>query len=181
MFTNEKENELKKILWDYRWKLNKKIGHIYGKKLSEICPLADKIIEDDPYLSLQDMLESSAIKSGKFEEDGLFIRRKFERQFNTVIDYIWILIYKSMSDTTGLGPYATQLFSFKIIKKNGIRILLTSGFSTTYDKTVTKSGALMLFWFDEMGELDSNAKKFLPFLLEYYPEPFEKLWQEDRM
>jgi len=34
MFTNEKENELKKILWDYRWKLNKKIGHIYGKKLS---------------------------------------------------------------------------------------------------------------------------------------------------
>ena len=73
MFTNEKENELKKILWDYRWKLNKKIGHIYGKKLSEIYPLAEKIIADDPYLSLQDMLESSAIKSGKFEEDLIFI------------------------------------------------------------------------------------------------------------
>jgi hypothetical protein len=181
MFTGKKEKELKEILWNYRWKMHKKIEHLYGEKLALICPLAEKIIEDDPYLSLQVMMESSAIKSEKFDDDGLFIQRKFERQFNTVIDYIWILIYKSLSDTTGLGPYATQLFSFKIVKKNGIRILLISGFSSTYDKTVTKSGAIMLFWFEEMGELDSNARNFLPFLLEYYPEPFEKMWQEDRM
>jgi len=181
MFTDKKEKEIKKILWNYRWKLHQKIEHFYGQELATICPLAEKIIEDDPYLSLQDIMESTTIKSEKIEEDGLFIQRKFERQFNTVINYIWILIYKSMSDTTGLGPYATQLFSFQIVKKNGIRILLISGFSTTYDKTVTKSGALMLFWFDEIGELDSKARKFLPFLLEYCPEPFEQMWQEDRM
>ncbi|MGB1585393.1 MAG: hypothetical protein ACPHBS_06235, partial [Candidatus Thalassarchaeaceae archaeon] len=101
MFTGRKEKELKEILWNYRWKIHKKIEHIYGEKLALICPLAEKIIEDDPYLSLEILMESNAIRSDNIEEDGLFIQRKFERQFNTMISYIWILIYKSLSDKTG--------------------------------------------------------------------------------
>ena len=181
MFASKKEKELKEILWNYRWKMHKKIEHIYGEKLALICPLAEKIIEDDPYLSLEILMESDAIRSDSVEDDGLFIHRYFERQFNTMISYIWILIYKSLSDKTGLGPIAIQLFQFHISKINDIRILKISGFSNTYDKTVTRSGALMLFWFNEIGELDSKARDFLPFLLEYYPEPFEQIWQEDRI
>ena len=181
MFTGKKEKELKKILFNYRWKMHKKIEHLYDEKLALICPLAEKIIEDDPYLSLEILMESDAIRSDKIEDDGLFIHRYFERQFNTMISYIWILIYKSLSDKTGLGPIAIQLFQFHIWKIKGIRVLKISGFSNTYDKTVTRSGALMLFWFDEIGELDNKARDFLPFLLEYYPEPFEQIWQEDRM
>ena len=92
--------------------MHKKIEHIYGEKLALICPLAEKIIEDDPYLSIEILMESDAIRSDNIEEDGLFIQRKFERQFNTMISYIWILIYKSLSDKTGLGPIAIQLFQF---------------------------------------------------------------------
>ena len=181
MFSGKKEEEIKKILWNYRWKMHKKVEHLYGERLSLICPLAEKIIEDDPYLSEDCLIESDAIRSDIVEEDGLFIHRYFERQFNTMISYIWILIYKSLSDKTGLGPIAIQLFQFHIRKIDGIRILKISGFANTYDKTVTKSGALMLFWFNDRGELDSEARDFLPFLLEYYPEPFEQIWQEDRM
>ena len=85
MFTGKKEKELKKILFNYRWKMHKKIEHIYGEKLALLCPLAEKIIEDDPYLSLEILMESDAIRSDKVEDDGLFIHRYFERQFNTMI------------------------------------------------------------------------------------------------
>ncbi|MFL2957500.1 MAG: hypothetical protein ACJZ4Z_01755 [Candidatus Thalassarchaeaceae archaeon] len=90
MFTSKKEKELKEILWNYRWKMHKKIEHVYDEKLALICPLAEKIIEDDPYLSLEILMESDAIRTDNIEEDGLFIQRKFERQFNTMISYIEI-------------------------------------------------------------------------------------------
>ena len=181
MFSGEKEEELKGILLDYRTKLREKINDIYGTKVGDVCPLADKLIERDQYLDSQDLIESSAYTSGKIEYDRYYIRRKFDRQFNTMIDYVWILIYESISDASGLGPYVTQLFNFDIEKVRGQRVIFIAGFWDIFTGAINQSGAIMLFWFNEIGELDENARDFLPFLSKFYPKTFERMWQEDMM
>ena len=73
------------------------------------------------------------------------------------------------------------MFNFDIEKVRGERVIFISGFCDILTGTINQSGAIMLFWFNEIGELDEKARDFLPFLSKFYPKTFERMWQEDRM
>ena len=108
-----------------------------------------------------------------------FIEIKLERKGFNLLNLI-SSVFELVRLFKEIQPNIIFSYTHKAILSGSLAAKI-SGFSNTYDKTVTRSGALMLFWFDEIGELDSQARNFLPFLLEYCPEPFEKMWQEDRM
>ena len=84
--------------------------------------LAEQIIQDDPYMSKQAIMDSGPSSfGGKLREDAFFVRNSFERQFNTLNEVIWMLVYRAISLETNTGPYVIQIPNFEIRNVGGIR------------------------------------------------------------
>ena len=102
----EKWKELNIILGRSRRTLLRKYWKIEGMPLADLCPLAEQIIMDDPYLSEQTTMDSGPSSfGGKLREDAFFVKNRFERQFNTLYEIVWMLLYRSISIVTNTGPY----------------------------------------------------------------------------
>ena len=123
-------------------------------KLAELCPLAEQIILDDPYLDEQTHMDSGpSCFWGKLREDAFFVRNKFERQFNTLYEIVWMLLYRSISLATNTGPYVVQIPNFEIRKVDGVRRVHNLGWcELTRNGEVTRRGAILLLWLAEVGE-----------------------------
>ena len=90
---------------------------------------------------------------GKVREDAFFVRNKFERQFNTLYEIVWMLLYRSISLATNTGPYVVQIPNFEIRKVDGIRRVHNLGWcELTRNGEVTRRGAILLLWLAEVGE-----------------------------
>ena len=100
----EKWKELNIILGRSRRTLLRKYWKIEGMPLADLCPLAEQIIMDDPYLSEQTTMDSGPSSfGGKLREDAFFVKNRFERQFNTLYEIVWMLLYRSISIATNTG------------------------------------------------------------------------------
>ena len=103
------------VLGRSRRKILRKFWKIEGMTLAEICPLAEQIIKDDPYLDEQTHMDSGpSCFGGKLREDAFFIRNKFERQFNTLYEIVWMLLYRSISIVTNTGPFVVQIPNLRL-------------------------------------------------------------------
>lgn len=175
--------ELNSILNKSRRIVDIKFDLIDGMKLSELCPLAEMLILDDPYLNEQNLLDSGPSSfGGELRDDAFYRKNKFERQFNTLYEMVWMLLYRSISDITGTGPYVVQIPNFEIRKSNGIRTVHNIGsYGLTKGGDVTRSGSILLLWLAEVGELCANGYRYLHYLIDDHPEIFDKIWQEDWM
>jgi len=173
--------ELNKVLYNSRWKLFLKCSAIEGMKLAELCPLAEQIISNDPYLSEQTIMDSAHSSfGGKLREDAFFVRQRFERQFNTLFEIIWMLIYRAISQQTDTGPYVSQIPNYEIRMSEGVRTVHRMGWcALAWNGEVTLPGAILLLWLNEINELDEEGKKFLHHFEDCHPGPFDKRWQED--
>ena len=169
------------IIGRSRRKLLRRYWKIEGMKLSDLCPLAEQIILDDPYLSEQTMIDSGpASFGGKLREDAFFVRNKFERQFNTMFEIVWMLLYRSISIVTNTGPYVVQIPNFEIRKIDGIRTVHNLGWcELTRNGEVTKRGAILILWLAEIGELCSDGHRYLHYFLDDHPVLFDQRWQDD--
>jgi hypothetical protein len=177
----DKWKELNIIIGRSRRKLLRRYWKIEGMKLSDLCPLAEQIILDDPYLSEQTMMDSGPSSfGGKLREDAFFVRNKFERQFNTMYEIVWMLLYRSISIVTNTGPYVVQIPNFEIRKIDGIRTVHNLGWcELTRNGEVTKRGAILILWLAEIGELCSDGHRYLHYFLDDHPGLFDLRWQED--
>ena len=82
------------------------------------------------------------------------MRNKFERQFNTLYEIVWMLLYRSISLATNTGPYVVQIPNFEIRKVDGIRRVHNLGWcELTRNGEVTRRGAILLLWLAEVGEV----------------------------
>ena len=177
----EKWKELNVILGRSRRKLLRKYWKLEGMKLAELCPLAEQIIQDDPYLDEQTHMDSGpSCFGGKLREDAFFVRNKFERQFNTLYEIGWMLLYRSISLATNTGPYVVQIPNFEIRKVDGVRRVHNLGWcELTRNGEVTKRGAILLLWLAEVGELCNEGRKYLHYFIDDHPGLFDQRWQED--
>jgi len=178
----EKWKELNVILGRSRRKLLRKYWKLEGMKLAELCPLAEQIIQDDPYLDEQTYMDSGpSCFGGKLREDAFFVRNKFERQFNTLYEIVWMLLYRSISLATNTGPYVVQIPNFEIRKVGGIRRVHNLGWcELTRNGEVTRRGAILLLWLAEVGELCDQGHKYLHYFIDDHPGLFDQRWQEDQ-
>ena len=179
----QKWKELNVIIRRSRRKMLRKYQKIEGIKLVDLCPLAEQIIQDDPYLDQQIMMDSGpSLFGGNLREDAFFVRNKFERQFNTLYEVVWMMVYRSISIITNTGPYVVQIPNFEIRKVDGIRSVHNLGWSQLTRKgEVTKQGAILLLWLAEIGELCTDGHRYLHHFIDDYPELFDKSWQEAQM
>ena len=173
--------KLNRVITNSRWKLFSKCKVIEGMELRVLCPLADQLISNDAYLSEQSIIDSAPSSfGGELREDAFFVRNSFERQFNTLYEIIWMLVYRSISSRTFTGPYVSQIPNYEIRLVNGIRTIHRMGWcALTWNGEVTKPGAILLLWLDEIGELDDGGKRFLHHFENEHPGPYEKRWQQD--
>ncbi len=179
----QKWKELNVIIGRSRRKLLRRYWEIEGTRLTDLCPLAEQIIQDDPYLDEQAMMDSGPSSfGGKLREDAFFVRNKFERQFNTLYEVMWMLVYRSISIVTNTGPYVVQIPNFEIRKVDGIRTVHNLGWcELTRNGEVTKRGAILLLWLAEIGELCDDGYRYLHHFVDHHPGLFDQSWQEDQM
>lgn len=175
--------ELNVILGRSRRKLLRRCHRIEGVRLAELCPLAEQIIQDDPYMSKQAIMDSGPSSfGGRLREDAFFVRNSFERQFNTLNEVIWMLVYRAISLETNTGPYVIQIPNFEIRNVGGIRTVHQVGWcELTRNGEVTKRGAILLLWLADIGELCEDGHRYLHHFVEHHPGPFEVAWQHQHM
>ena len=181
-FEGAEMRKFQKLLYRCRMELFKRMSDVNGMPLSELCPLAETIIEDDPYLSEQTLIYSSHSSFGgnKIREDAFFVRNSFERQFNTLYEVIWILVYKAAADLTGTGPYVSQIPNYEIRVEDGVRTVHRIGWvELIRNGKTTMAGAMLLLWLWEQGWIDDENRRFIEPFLQAHPGLFEERWQQD--
>ena len=181
-FEGAEMRRFQKLLFRCRVELFRRMHDVNGIELSQLCPLAEQIIENDPYLSEQTLIVSShsCFGGNKIREDAFFVRNSFERQFNTLYEVIWILVYKAASELTGTGPYVSQIPNFEIRKEDGVRTIHRIGWvELIRNGKTTMAGALLLLWLWEQGWIDDENKHFIEPFLPMHPGLFEERWQQD--
>ena len=181
-FEDAEMRRFQKLLFRCRVELFGRMHDVNGIELSKLCPLADQIIEDDPYLSELTLIESSPSCFGgnEIRKDAFFVRNSFERQFNTLYEVIWILVYKAAADLTGTGPYVSQIPNYEIRVIEGIRTVHRIGWiELIRNGKTTKAGAMLLLWLWEQGWIDEEDKRFIEPFLPEHPGLFEIRWQQD--
>ena len=172
---------LHRLLFDSRMKLFSILEDIEGMRLSEICPLAEMLIKNDPWLSEQGIIDSACSGfGGKIREDAYFVRNSFERQFNTLSEIVWMLVYKSVSEITFTGPYVSQIPNFEIRRSGDVWTLHRMGWcELIWSYEVTRAGAVLLHWLHRQGELPGDGEPFIECFSHLLPDDFEKHWQND--
>ena len=171
-----------KLLYRCRMILFNRMSDINGIPLSELCPLAEQIIENDPYLSEQTLIVSShsCFGGNKIREDAYCVRQSFERQFNTLYEVIWIMVYKSAADLTNTGPYVSQIPNYEIRKENGTRTVHRIGWvDLICNGKTTMAGAMLLLWLWEQGDIEDKDRRFVEPFFPLHPGLFEERWQQD--
>ena len=78
-FEGAEMRRFQKLLFRCRVELFRRMHDVNGIELSELCPLAEQIIEDDPYLSEQTLIYSShsCFGGNKIREDAFYMRYSF--------------------------------------------------------------------------------------------------------
>ena len=174
-FEGAEMRKFQKLLYRCRMELFKRMSDVNGMPLSELCPLAERIIEDDPYLSEQTLIYSShsCFGGNKIREDAFFVRNSFERQFNTLYEVIWILVYKAAADLTGTGPYVSQIPNYEIRVEDGVRTVHRVGWvELIRNGKTTMAGAMLLLWLWEQDWIDDENRRFIEPFLQAHPGLF---------
>ena len=181
-FIGAEMRKFQKLLYRCRMELFNRMSDVNGISLAELCPLAEQIIENDPYLSEQGLIVSShsCFGGNKIREDAFFVRNSFERQFNTLYEVIWILVYKAAADLTGTGPYVSQIPNYEIRVEDGVRTVHRIGWvELIRNGKTTMAGAMLLLWLWEQGWIDDENRRFIEPFLQAHPGLFEERWQQD--
>ena len=178
---NTSWGELRSLVRNCRAKLMKRYRDLEGIRLVDLCPLAEQIIIDDPYLrELAYMDSGPSLFGGEIRQDPFYQNRTFDRQFNTLYEVIWMMIYKSVSVLTYTGPYVVQIPNFEIRKENRIRTLHIVGLNNlTSDGELTKSGGMLLLWLADIGELCREGYKYIHYFVDDWPGNYSKMWQKE--
>ena len=173
--------KLNRVIYNARRQLFSKCKIIEGIDLSELCPLASELISNDQYLSELESIDSTFFSfGGKLREDALFVKTRCENQFSTLEEIIWMLVYRAISEKTLTGPYASQIPNYEIRQIDGIRKVHQIGWcELTRNGEVTKRGAILLLWLNEIGELEEGGRHFLHHFEQEHPGQYEKRWQQD--
>ena len=181
MMSRKDMERLNRLLFDSRMKLFSAMKVVEGARLSDLSPIANQLIDSDAWLSKQGLIDSASSSfGGKIREDAFFVRNSFERQFNTLFEIVWMLVYKDISERTSTGPYVSQIPNFEIRKQDGVRTVHMMGWcSLIWNGEVTRAGAILIHWLNEREELPGLAEPFLGMVQHLLPESFCNRWQQD--
>ena len=181
MMPKDKMDRLHRLLFDSRMRLFSTMKEVEGVRLSDLSPIANQLIDSDAWLSKQGLIDSASSNfGGKIREDAFFVRNSFERQFNTLFEIVWMLVYKAISERTSTGPYVSQIPNFEIRTQDGDRTVHMMGWCPLiWSGEITRAGAILLHWLNERGELPGTAEPFLGMVEHHLPDSYCKRWQQD--